>query len=40
MQFLFLAANPDAIATAAQMNIHAHNAATASYTKPKLVLDN
>lgn len=31
-QFLFLAANQDAIATAAQMNIHAHNAATASYT--------
>jgi len=28
-QFLFLAANQDAIATAAQMNIHAHNAATA-----------
>lgn len=31
-QFLFLAANQDAIATAAQMNIHAHNAATASYS--------
>jgi hypothetical protein len=31
-QFLFLAANQDAIATAAQMNIHANNAATASYT--------
>ncbi len=31
-QFLFLAANQDAIATAAQMNIDAHNAATASYT--------
>ena len=28
--FLFLAAGQDAIATAAQMNIHAHNAATAS----------
>lgn len=27
-QFLFLAAGQDAIATAAQMNIHAHNAAT------------
>jgi uncharacterized protein YegL len=31
-QFLFLGANQDAIATAAQMNIHAHNAATASYS--------
>lgn len=31
-QFLFLAANQDAIATAAQMNIHAQNAATASYS--------
>lgn len=30
-QFLFLGANQDAIATAAQMNIHAHDAATASY---------
>jgi len=29
-EFLFLGANQDAIATAAQMNIHAHNAATAS----------
>jgi uncharacterized protein YegL len=29
-EFLFLAAGQDAIATAAQMNIHAHNAATAS----------
>ena len=29
-QFLFLAAGQDAIASAAQMNIHAHNAATAS----------
>ena len=32
-QFLFLAANQDAIATAAQMNIHAHNAATASFSE-------
>jgi uncharacterized protein YegL len=31
-EFLFLGANQDAIATAAQMNIHAHNAATASYS--------
>ena len=31
-QFLFLGANQDAIATAAQMNSHAHNAATASYS--------
>lgn len=31
-QFLFLGANQDAIATAAQMNIHAYNAATASYS--------
>lgn len=31
-EFLFLGANQDAIATAAQMNIHAGNAATASYT--------
>jgi hypothetical protein len=31
-QFLFLAANQDAIATAAQMNILAQNSATASYT--------
>lgn len=31
-QFLFLGANQDAIATAAQMNIHAHNSATASYS--------
>jgi len=31
-EFLFLGANQDAIATAAQMNIHAHNAATASHT--------
>ena len=31
-EFLFLAANQDAIATAAQMNIHAHNSATASYS--------
>lgn len=31
-QFLFLAANQDAIATAAQMNIHADNAATASFS--------
>ncbi len=30
-EFLFLGANQDAIATAAQMNIHAHDAATASY---------
>ncbi len=30
LEFLFLGANQDAIATAAQMNIHAHNAATAS----------
>lgn len=30
-EFLFLGANQDAVATAAQMNIHAHNAATASY---------
>ena len=30
-EFLFLAAGQDAIASAAQMNIHAHNAATASY---------
>jgi len=29
-EFLFLGANQDAIATAAQMTIHAHNAATAS----------
>lgn len=29
-EFLFLAAGQDAIASAAQMNIHAHNAATAS----------
>ena len=29
-EFLFLAAGQDAIATAAQMNIHAHNAANAS----------
>ncbi len=32
-QFLFLAANQDAIATAAQMNIHADNAATASFSE-------
>jgi len=32
-QFLFLAANQDAIATAAQMNIHAKDAATASFTE-------
>jgi uncharacterized protein YegL len=32
-QFLFLAANQDAIATAAQMNIHAHNAATATFSE-------
>jgi len=31
-EFLFLGANQDAIATAAQMNIHAHDAATASYS--------
>ncbi len=31
-EFLFLGANQDAIATAAQMSIHAHNAATASYS--------
>ncbi len=31
-QFLFLAANQDAIATAAQMNIGAHNAATSDYS--------
>ena len=31
-EFLFLGANQDAIATAAQMNIHAHNAATASFS--------
>jgi len=30
-EFLFLAAGQDAIASAAQMNIHAHNAATASH---------
>ena len=29
-EFLFLTAGQDAIATAAQMNIHAHNSATAS----------
>ena len=32
-EFLFLGANQDAIATAAQMNIHAHDAATASYSE-------
>lgn len=31
-EFLFLAANQDAIATAAQMNIHAHDSATAQYS--------
>ncbi len=31
-EFLFLGANQDAIATAVQMNIHARNAATASYS--------
>jgi len=31
-EFLFLGANQDAIATAGQMSIHAHNAATASYS--------
>ncbi|NLT69191.1 MAG: VWA domain-containing protein [Verrucomicrobiaceae bacterium] len=31
-EFLFLGANQDAIATAAQMSIHAHNAATADYS--------
>lgn len=31
-QFLFLGANQDAIATAAQMNIHAGNAATATFS--------
>lgn len=31
-EFLFLAANQDAIATAAQMNIHAHDSATADYS--------
>jgi len=31
-EFLFLGANQDAIATAGQMNIHAHHAATASYS--------
>ena len=31
-QFLFLAANQDAIATAAQMNIHAHDSATSEYS--------
>lgn len=31
-EFLFLAANQDAIATAAQMNIHAHDSATAEYS--------
>lgn len=31
-EFLFLGANQDAIATAAQMNIHAHDSATASYS--------
>ena len=32
-EFLFLGANQDAIATAAQMNIHAHDAATATYSE-------
>jgi Mg-chelatase subunit ChlD len=31
-EFLFLGANQDAIATAAQMNIHSRNAATASFS--------
>jgi hypothetical protein len=31
-EFLFLAANQDAIATAAQMNIHAHDSATADHS--------
>ena len=35
-EFLFLAANQDAIATASQMSIHAHDSATVQYSKKGL----